>query len=64
MAIKDIQKGEEIVVNYGYAEQCHGPPWFRELRKKYKKMLKQKSKIENVKNNKRKRNASVSSTKP
>mmetsp|Transcript_9694 Transcript_9694/g.8541 ORF Transcript_9694/g.8541 Transcript_9694/m.8541 type:complete len:93 (+) Transcript_9694:480-758(+) len=37
VAIKEIQKDEEIVVNYGYAKHARGPKWFRDERKRWNK---------------------------
>lgn len=39
-AIKDILKGEEIFVDYGYNGHCRGPEWFRGLKRKYKQLRK------------------------
>jgi len=36
IATKDIKKGEEILVNYGYSKHSHGPPWFRDAKKEFK----------------------------
>lgn len=41
-ACRDINKGEEILVNYGYGDHSKGPDWFREAKRKHREQQKLK----------------------
>jgi [histone H3]-lysine4 N-methyltransferase len=41
-AIKNIKKGREVLVNYGYPKNSIGPKWYQEAKKKHKEKIKQR----------------------